>query len=63
MAVTHGVLVLDDTDHQRVKSTTRIYGTHKVFDKKTGGYYNGQCLMFLLHEQVYVSGRGAILPP
>jgi hypothetical protein len=27
---------------------TRIYGAHKIFDKKTGGYFNGQCLMFLL---------------
>lgn len=43
-----GILVLDDTDHRRAKSTSRIYGAHKIFDKKTGGYYNGQCLMFLL---------------
>jgi hypothetical protein len=43
-----GVLVLDDSDHRRAKTTTRIFGTQKIFDKKTGGYYNGQCLMFLL---------------
>jgi hypothetical protein len=43
-----GVLVLDDSDHRRAKTTTRVYGTQKIFDKKTGGYYNGQCLMFLL---------------
>jgi hypothetical protein len=43
-----GTLVLDDTDHRRAKQTSRIFGTHKVFDKKTGGYFNGQCLMFLL---------------
>ena len=43
-----GVLVLDDSDHRRAKTTTRIYGAHKIFDKKTGGYYNGQCLMFLV---------------
>ena len=43
-----GVLVLDDSDHRRAKTTSRIYGTHKIYDKKTGGYYNGQCLMFLL---------------
>lgn len=43
-----GVLVLDDSDHRRAKNTSRIFGTHKIFDKKTGGYYNGQCLMFLL---------------
>ena len=44
----HGVLVIDDTDHRRAKTTKRIHGAHKVFDKKTGGYFNGQCLMFLL---------------
>lgn len=44
----HGVLVLDDTDHRRAKTTSRIYGTHKIFDKKTAGYYNGQCIMLLL---------------
>ena len=43
-----GILVLDDSDHRRAKNTSRIYGTHKIFDKKSGGYYNGQCLMFLL---------------
>jgi hypothetical protein len=46
--LTSGVLVVDDSDHRRAKTTTRIYGTQKIFDKKTGGYYNGQCLMFLL---------------
>jgi hypothetical protein len=44
----HGVLVIDDTDHRRAKTTRRIHAAHKVFDKKTGGYFNGQCLMFLL---------------
>ncbi len=43
-----GTLVLDDSDHQRAKQTSRIFGEHKVFDKKTGGYFNGQCLMFLV---------------
>ena len=43
-----GILVLDDTDHRRAKTTSRIFGTQKIFDKKTGGYYNGQCLMFLV---------------
>jgi hypothetical protein len=46
--INNGILVLDDTDSRRAKTTSRIYGTHKIFDKKTGGYYNGQCLMFLL---------------
>ena len=44
----HCVLVLDDSDHRRAKKTKRIFGSHKVFDKKTGGYFNGQCLMFVL---------------
>lgn len=43
-----GVLVGDDTDHRRAKRTTRIHGAHKVFDKKTGGYFNGQALVFLV---------------
>ena len=43
-----GVLVLDDTDLRRAKTTSRIYGTHKVYDKKTGGYFNGQCIMSLV---------------
>jgi len=43
-----GVLLADDTDHQRAKQTSRIHGAHKIFDKKTGGYFNGQCLVFLL---------------
>jgi len=43
-----GVLVDDDTDHRRAKKPLRIYGAYKIFDKKTGGYFNGQCVMFLL---------------
>lgn len=48
LGISVGSLVLDDTDHQRAKQTTTIYGAHKVFDKKTGGYYNGQSIVFLL---------------
>lgn len=48
LQIKSGVLVLDDSDHRRAKTTSRIYGAHKIFDKKTGGYYNGQCLMFLV---------------
>lgn len=43
-----GVLVVDDTDRQRAKVTTEIAYTYKVFDKKTGGYFNGQSIVFLL---------------
>lgn len=35
--IREGVLVGDDSDHRRAKQTTRIFGAHKVFDKKTGG--------------------------
>ena len=43
-----GVLVADDSDHQRAKLTTQIWKAHKIFDKKTGGYFNGQTLVFLV---------------
>ena len=43
-----GVLVIDDTDKQRSKKTTKIAGAHKVKDKKTGGYFNGQELIFMV---------------
>ena len=46
--ITDGVLVADDSDHQRAKRTRRIHGAHKIFDKKTSGYFNGQTLVFLL---------------
>lgn len=39
---------MDDTDKKRSKKTTRIPNTHKVKDKKTGGYFNGQELIFLV---------------
>ena len=43
-----GHLVIDDTDRQRSKSTTHIANVHKIYDKKTGGYFMGQNLVFLL---------------
>ena len=46
--ITEGVLVIDETDHRRAKRTKRIYKTHKQKDKKTGGYVNGQTIVFLL---------------
>lgn len=45
--ITEGVLVGDDSDRQRAKVTQRIFGAHKVFDKKTGGYFNGQTVVLL----------------
>jgi len=55
LKLTHGVLGGDDTDRRRAKKTSRIYGAHKVFDKKIGGYFNGQCLMFLLRVTAKVT--------
>jgi len=46
--VSSGVLAADDSDHRRAKKTSRIHAAHKIFDKKTGGYFNGQCIVFLL---------------
>ena len=46
--ITCGELALDDSDSQRSKQTSKIYHAHKVFDKKTGGYFNGQTIIFLL---------------
>jgi len=46
--VASGVLVADDTGKVRSKQTTKISFTHKIKDKKTGGYFNGQELVFLL---------------
>jgi len=46
--ITEGVWVADDSDHRRAKRTGRIWRAHKVFDKNTGGYFNGQCLVFLV---------------
>jgi len=46
--VVQGMLVVDDSEKRRAKSTQRIYRAHKMKDKKTGGYINGQSLVVLL---------------
>jgi len=43
-----GILLIDDSDCIRSKSTPCIAKTHKLKDKKTNGYINGQNLVFLL---------------
>jgi hypothetical protein len=43
-----GMLIVDDTEKRRAKKTKRIYRAHKMKDKKTGGYINGQSLVVLL---------------
>jgi hypothetical protein len=45
--ITEGVLVGDDSDHRRAKVTKRIFAAHKIFDKKTGGWFNGQTVVLL----------------
>jgi precorrin-6B methylase 1 len=56
--VVQGMLVVDDSKKKRAKSTKRIYRAHKMKDKKTGGYINGQSLMVLLsgHSPFLESG-------
>jgi hypothetical protein len=46
--IKEGVLAIDDTDKERSKNTTQIAKVHKIKDKKTGGYFNGQNLVFLV---------------
>ena len=43
-----GALVVDDTDNERSKNTTKIAKVHKIKDKKTGGFFDGQNIVFLL---------------
>lgn len=46
--ISKGVLVLDDSEKRRAKKTKRIHRAHKLKDKKTGGYINGQSLLILV---------------
>ena len=46
--ITEAVLVIDDTDHRRAKKTSQIWKAQKIYDKKTGGFFNGQSLVFLI---------------
>lgn len=46
--ITEGKLVVDELDRSRSKSTKRIHDTYKLKDKKTGGFVNGQTIIFLL---------------
>ncbi|TMO53628.1 transposase, partial [Pseudoalteromonas aurantia] len=46
--INSGVLDFDDSGKKRSKRTTRITGAHKVKDKATGGYFNGQQLVFMV---------------
>jgi len=46
--IREGVLVVDDSDQRRCKVTKRIFQAHKIKDKKSGGYMNGQTIVVLL---------------
>ena len=46
--ITEGVLVLDDSDKKRSKSTKKIFKAHKIKDKGSGGYINGQSVVVLV---------------
>lgn len=43
--VTSGILAIDDTNRPRSKAVKRLFGVHKVKDKKTNGYVMAQCLV------------------
>lgn len=46
--IAEGELVIDDSEKKRSKITKKIAKAHKVKDKSTGGYFNGQSIVFLL---------------
>ena len=46
--ISEGVLSTDDSDHRRTKKTKRIYKAHKIKDKSSGGYINGQTIVLLM---------------
>jgi hypothetical protein len=47
--ITEGVIVFDDSEKKRATQTTQIYHAHKMKDKKTGGFINGQqCVLMVL---------------
>ena len=46
--LTAGHIDIDDTHKHRAKKTTCIAGAHKIKDKPTGGYINGQELVFMV---------------
>ena len=46
--ITEGSLELDDTDRERSKNAKKLHKLGKQKDKKSGGYFNGQSIVFLL---------------
>lgn len=45
--ISKGVLVIDDKDLSRSKNARHLHLLHKIFDKKTNGYFLGQNVVFL----------------
>ncbi len=45
--ITRGRLAIDETDKKRSKAAKLIYKLHKIKDKSSGGFVNGQKLVFL----------------
>jgi hypothetical protein len=46
--IKEGSLIIDESDRERSKTTTRIFKAYKQKDKKTGGYVNGQTVVLLM---------------
>ena len=46
--IENAVLAIDDTEKKRAKTTKKIHNVHKVKDKKTGGWFMGQSIVFLV---------------
>ena len=46
--ITQGCLAVDDTDKKRSKTTRKIAYVHKLKDKASGGFIQGQCIVFLV---------------
>lgn len=46
--IKNAVLAIDDTEKKRAKTTKKIHKVHKVKDKKTGGWFMGQSIVFLV---------------
>lgn len=45
--IVNGVICIDDVDRSRSKNTCKLHKVHKLKDKLTGGYCDGQSLVFL----------------
>lgn len=46
--IREGILATDDSDHRRSKRTPQLFRTHKIKDKGSGGYINGQNIVLLI---------------